>query len=527
MSFINGEYLTEKDYSAVYNRNDIWTGSLPFKTGSEFPTKAIRERADISKTNLSLYYNGIEEVYKSLLLVLPELDPIKGYRIREIVARLPYFRNIVDMWVGLIAAKSPFIYCNNKELQFVVDHSNLSKVIKQEAISNFIDCNSGYKVFVKDGRVKFQSLMARNILVFMNKDMPTEIEVIVIFNIYKNDKGGSECEFNHFFSNGHVVKRVFNYNNGRLGKEILDAYEEGEAFDKFNMSPVVISRHNTLDEQQAYGVDCFRYWDSSVCAAMRAFQNLYRVGEKCTEILRKVPSGAISKDNATGISMFINRGNIEYDENKEKFPEIEYVQPNYDVIEACIKELDQATRQISSDTGLSQIFFNIEHLGSNMSAKAIEACMYPTKVRAYSIRDNIEDLIRNLVRVMGAAVGIDVSNISIGIEWRDTMRLDEAEFIDILGKRIESGTISRIDAVSLAYDINKTAAKEKLDDILERAVDLESGDKKSIEVPSEIKDVPSEEIGAGTSDAGNINIKNEGDNVNNNQTMWETEMPLV
>ena len=218
MSFLNGEYLREKDYSVVYNRNDIWTGELPFKSGSQFPTEEIRERADISKTNLSLYYNGVDDVYKSILMVLPEIDPIKGYRLREIIARLPYYRNNVDIWVGLVSGKTPFIYCDNKELQFVIDHSNMANIIKQETISNFLDCNSAYKVYVYNGKVKFQSIMSRNILVFMNKDIPTEVEVIVIFNIYKNEKGSSECEFNHFFSDGRTLKRVFNYNNGRLAR---------------------------------------------------------------------------------------------------------------------------------------------------------------------------------------------------------------------------------------------------------------------------------------------------------------------
>ena len=529
MSLLNGEYLRENDYSVVYNRADIWTGELPFKRGSVFPTKEIRDRADISKTNLSLYYNGIEEVYKSILAILPETDPIRGYRLREIVARLPYYRNNVDNWVGLVCGKTPFIYADNKELQFVIDHSNLGDIIKQETVSNFLDCNSAYKVYVNNGRVKFQSIMSRNVLVFMNKDVPCEVEVIVIFNIYKNDKGGSECEFNHYFNDGRVVKRVFNYNNGKLGSEIMEKYEEGKGFEKFDISPVVVSRHNVLDEQQAYGVDMFRYWDSSICGTLRAFQNLFRVGEKCAEFLRKVPSNAISKDNVTGVSMFMNRGTIEYDENKEKFPEIEYIQPDFGAMDAAIKELDEASRQISSDTGLSQIFFNIDKLGSNMSAKAIEAMLYPTKIRAFSIRNNIERLIHKLVEMIGAAVGIDTTTVSVGIEWRNTMRFDEAEFIATLMDRIDSGTISKVDAISLAYDINKTAAKEKFDEILKQQKVVD-GTKRKVEVPSEIKDTLTNEVGAGnveTENMGATGMTNEGDNINSNQNLWETQMPLA
>ena len=47
----NLQWIEEDNFSIVDDDTDIWTGELPYKTGTKFPTSDILERAMISKTN--------------------------------------------------------------------------------------------------------------------------------------------------------------------------------------------------------------------------------------------------------------------------------------------------------------------------------------------------------------------------------------------------------------------------------------------------------------------------------------------
>lgn len=525
-SNINGSYIKETDFGIAIDRNYVWTGEFPFKAGDTFPTKDMRDRADISKTNRYLYDNNISDVYNSIVAIWPEIDPLKGMQIKEIIGRLPYFKNCVDNWVGLICGKTPFIESND-DSQILIDNSNLVETLREEAKRIFLDGTSAYRLVGS----KFESINTKNILVYMNPDNLSEVLVTVIFNIYKNEKGSSECEFICYFENGHIIKRVFNYNGDKLGREITDKYEEGEAFKDIKVSPVVVCRHNIVSNQEPYGKDMFRYWDSSICGAIREFQNLLRAAEKCTEIIRKIPAGATTKDNITGVTVFMNRGNIEYDEHSEKFPDIEYVQPSPEIISKMIDTLDRVTKQISVDSGLGDIFFNIEKSAANLSAAALKVMMFPTLTKATAIKNDLEGFIKRAVKALCAASGNANIDSNIYVTWRSMLEDDDKE--QKIVTRLQNGLITKLDAVAESYDIPKSAAKRKLIEILTPEKSFETSSNKVI--TDEHK-----EVAESTDSESNINSEigekdgnieaygpNEGDNINDNNLTWETQKLIV
>lgn len=521
-TLFNGNYITEDNYSIYENIKDIWMGDLPFKRGSEFPTKEMRERADIAKTNKYLYANSIEDVYKQLLLTLPEIDPIRGYRLREIVARLPYYKNIVEDWKSLICANMPKIYINDEYVQQLVDNSNIIDIINSEAVNIFLHGNSAYLLTEIDGKQVWNYIDEKNVIVYMNKDVPSIIETVVLFNIFKDEHGSSKCEFMIYRRNKTVEKRVFNYNNGRLGSEIEDLREISE----ISGMPISVNRHNISNKNMAYGMDTFRYWDSSICAILRTFQNLLRVGEVTSEVIRKVPSNALTKDDNSGITMFVNRGNIDYDENMEKYPDIEYVQANPEIINGMINLLEVNNKQIILDSGLSRVFFDLDKAGYNLSAKALEAMLFPTLLKAKGLRNNISQLLEEMILSLCDSVGIELKATDINIVWEDII-IDKDAFIDRIIKRKESGLITQEDALALAYDVKNSELTKilGLDDKPEKSsTDLYVDSDKANESnkPQDNND-DKMNISAENVSEGATSMKNEGDNINSDNVAWEFE----
>ena len=536
---INGKYAKEDNFSIVPTNSNVWLGELPYKPGMKFPPQDVKDRADIDKTNYLLYKNSIDEIYSSFLSVIPEIDIVTGFRVRELVSRLPYFRNNVENWVGVICSISPSIEFDTTEeveqaLSKVVSNSNINSIITDEIRSRFLYGFSVYKVSEYKGRVQIDSIPSKNVILFANKEHLGEIEVVLVFNIYKSKELGDICEFVEYHDDGKIIKRSFKYSNGSLGREYKELYEEGKAFDKFNISPIVIMRHNSIDNTDLYGSDCFRYWDSSIIGAMRAFMNLMRVGEKVRELIRKVPSGALSKmDN--GAWMFVNKGNVSYNENSEKFPDIEYIQPNMEMIDAAIKVFETAMKSVSIDSGLGQVFFNLEKAGSNLSAKALESMMYPTKLRSNLIKAEANEGFVELVqRICLIKTGELINKGSVQIRWFDTFPRDVKEYTDAIMSRVNADvpTLSQSDAIILLDNVSTYTASKKAKEL--RGEKINSAISKIVDQNKLINDVENqnveqsiEELHVSEENNSDANVdshrENEGDNIDDNNLLWEYE----
>ena len=539
MNIINGVYVKEKNYSIVNEDVDVWTGELPWKRGSVFPTKKIKERADISHTNRLIYRNEIDSVYNNILQVYPETDPILGYQLRELVARLPYNKTSVEYYVAMVAGLTPFI--NGKGmvdviLNSVVENTNLGIALIEETRSRFLDQFSVYRLYSYNDRIKIEKIPSKNCVAFVNREHLNEIEVVVVFNIYKTDKGNEICEFVEYHNNGDTVKRVFNYNAGTLGREIEEAREESKAFNDLDISPIIFCRHNVAEQSEVYGTDQFRYWDASLILAMRCVQNISRYGERCREIIRQVPDGAIDKDNRTGRAMFINRGTVEYRQDADNAPSIKYIQPDSNMMQAFINELDSAMDLVSNSTGLGKVFFGIEKAGSNISAKSIEAMMYPTKLSITLIRKELDTFIKEVCIKAGLIAGLtEIKDSDISVGWRNTFPFDEAEHTNAIIARFKEGLLNREDAIAILDDVPLRIAKQRAAEIAGIELVNNDGDKKVEEaVDSNISSRENQGVSTGaafeqsgeTSDTGDEHRN--GDDLNNPEgPVWEWERPLA
>lgn len=460
----------ETNYSIVNEDTDIWDGMLPFKPGDKFPTDEIANRADISKTNRLIYNNNVDDIYTNIISVFPEIDPNYGWQIREIITSLPYFKNSTNAWVGLIAGDMPLIDVDNEldiQVSELIEASNFAETMQNEVRSRFMDIISAYRVDADiTGKPLIIPIETKNLICFVNKKIPSSIEVNVVFSIYKDEQGVEYIDFVEYHYNGLIRKHTMYYGDGIIGEYAKDI-EESMAFDgKYKVSPIVVFKHNTVNNE-IYGTDQFRYWSPSMLAGMRELQNILRLGERTREMIRKVPNSAIKKNPVDGSSVFYNKGTIGYDNNSEgQGPDIEYVVPEIRMDEA-VKALDQAIRQIGMDTQLGVAFFNLDSLGSRLSAESIRAAMFPARLEAKRMVTEMKPSVRELITKLGYIADIDISGAKMSIEFYDGFPKDELNDIKAIQSRLESSkpSITLEDAIMKLDRVPLRVAKQKAEEI--------------------------------------------------------------
>ena len=477
--------VQEDDWSIINSDTDIWDGELPYKTGMKFPTEEIKERASISKTNELIYNNKIDDIANNILSVYPEIDPMYGWQIREIIAKLPYFKNATNAWVGLVSGDAPSVDISDEvvdeQIDQVLEASNFASTIQNEIRSRFLDVISAYRVDISlNGKPAIIKINSKNLVCFVNKEFINSIEVNVVWGTYKKD-GREYIDFVEYHYDGYIKKTTYEYNDGIIGDFVSE--EEDHAFGgKYNVSPIVVFKHNVLNDNDVYGTDQYRYWSSSMLAGMREMQNILRLAERTREMIRKVPESSIKKSPVDGSSVFMNKGTIGYTENAEgNSPDIEYVVPEIRMDEA-ISALDKAIGQIGMDTQLGIAFFNLDKLGSRLSSDSIKAALLPARLEAKRITTEMKDSIKELIVKLGLLAGIEIQENKMNITFYDGFPRDELNDIKSVQSRLESNcpSITLEDAIMKLDHVSLRVAKQKAAEI-RSAKKLEISEEKSSE----------------------------------------------
>jgi hypothetical protein len=511
----NISYAKETNFSLLNTDTDIWEGELPYKPGSEFPTNSIKERANKLKTARLLFYNDSETIFESLINIFPEIDPTTGWQIREIVANLPQFKNCINSWVGVLVGKMPIIDCRNNQYDLVVskvlDSSNLTEFVLTEATNLFLEDTSVYKISESlSGKPHISYIDSKNVVLFVNKNNIDEVEVVVVFNINNTE---NKIEFIEYHYDGIIVKRVFDYYDGKIGDEHINEFESEMWLESKKSSPIIVFTHNKIGNN-VYGRSVLEDWSTSIVTAERELQNVFRLGERLREVIRKVPESSIKRDSVTGGSMFFNRGTVSYPDGIENTPDIAYVVPDVP-IDKALNAFERAIKNISIDTKLGSVFFDIEKMGSNLSAKSIEAALYPTKIEALRIQNSVKTYMVETVLKLCLSCGVDLEQSDINFEWSDSFPKDIKEFTEAIMLRLNSKipTISMSDAIMKLDGVSNRVAIQKANEIL------------NIKNESKVENFEATNIA-------NNSVTNEVDNQdstasvesNNDDTVWESQM---
>jgi hypothetical protein len=511
----NISYAKETNFSLLNTDTDIWEGELPYKPGSEFPTNKIKDRANKLKTARLLFYNDSETIFESLINIFPEIDPTTGWQIRELVANLPQFKNCINSWVGVLVGKMPIIDCRNDQYDLLVskvlDSSNLTQFVLTEATNLFLEDTSVYKISESlSGKPHISYIDSKNIILFVNKNNIDEVEVVVVFNINNTE---NKIEFIEYHYDGLIVKRVFDYYDGKIGSEHIDEFESEMWLENKKTSPIIVFTHNKIGNN-VYGRSVLEDWSTSIVTAERELQNIFRLGERLREVIRKVPESSIKRDSVTGGSMFFNRGTVSYPDGIENTPDIAYVTPDVP-IDKALNAFDRAIKNISMDTKLGSVFFDIEKVGSNLSAKSIEAILYPTKIEAMRIQNTIKSYMIDTIIKLCLSCGVDVEQSDINFEWSDSFPKDLKEFTEAIMLRLNSNvpTISLSDAIMKLDGVSNRVAIQKANEIL------------NIKNESKVENFEATNI---ANNGINNEVTNTDEHVsvdsNNDDTVWESQM---
>ena len=486
--------LTETDFSATPTGVDVWTGSNPFiGSNKQFPPPSLVERANISYTNNQLFENEIQEVFGDVVNIYREISPLTGMPIHEIICGLPHFRNIEQYWQALIAGDTPIVEHSDREtskrLADVISKSNFAEFISTELSSRMRDVISAYSVTPKaDGSIHIGKIEAKNFTVFLSPEEEGTVEVILFSNIFQITQAtedmpvGKYVQFIEYHSNGLIRETICEYRNRKVGR-VLSETEEQAYGGVADISPVVLFKHNTIGSQ-VYGTDQYRYMASSVAGALRSLQNLLRLGESLRERLWYGSDKLTSKNPNDGSSMFMLNGFAGIPEGVDHQVTPGYVGAKVPITEA-VEVFNKSIKSIAMDSKLGMVFFDIEKLGSNLSAKSIVAAMYPTQLEAKRVSQELSRPVIEVVRRMYlAATGELLRAEDLSITWFDGLPVDEKELTETIQSRIGvtltlEQAISRLDKVSSAVAFDKAEEIRKqegfisADAIFETDADIE------------------------------------------------------
>lgn len=462
--------LTETDFSATPTGVDVWTGKNPFiGSTKQFPPPSLVERANISFTNNKLFENEIQEVFSDVINIYREISPLTGMQVHEIICGLPHFRNIEQYWQALIAGDTPIVEHSDREtskkLADVLSKSNFSEFIATELSSRMRDVISAYSVTPKaDGSIHIGKIEAKNFTVFLSAEEEGTVEVILFSNIFQvtqsteNMPAGKYVQFIEYHADGLIRETICDYRNKKVGA-VLSETEEQAYGGTHSVSPVVLFKHNTVGNQ-IYGTDQYRYMASSVAGALRSLQNLLRLGESLRERLWYGSDKLTHKNPADGSSMFMLNGFAGIPEGIDNPVTPGYVGAKVPINEA-VEVFNKSIKSIAMDSKLGMVFFDIEKLGSNLSAKSIVAAMYPAQLEAKRVTQELSRPVIEIVRRMYlAATGELLRAEDLSITWFDGLPVDEKEITETIQSRIGitltlEQAISRLDKVSSAVAFDK------------------------------------------------------------------------
>lgn len=489
-------------YSLLDNLVDVYDGTFPYKEGSMFPTDKIKKRADLYNANVYLYNNLYDDVTNSFIAYMPFLDLFNRTQLNEMVTNLPDFKNSTDSWVNLTVGKPPEVELGDGDKQSQVDSllriAEFGKAAKHIVRSNIMGGNAVVRIDSDSkGHIKIMPIPLYCWEPRVSVNDSSEIAVNIVFNQYTMD-GAEYIQFITYSNNGVIETHTFEYNGNVLGKEIEKFSNRGRAFKDYDISPIVVFSHNVIDGN-IIGVDDYRYWEASILATVRTLYNIMCVADKSREYVKVIPKNALDFDDESGTTIDMQKGAVCYEGDP---PVIEWKTPSLENIDNLIKVYEHNIQRVSIDTKLGLAFYDSMKLGSNLSAKAIEASMYPARIEANSLFTEIESSLKELVIKACLAGGIELDENDFSVSFSDSFPSDKSDIVTSVMRRYDSEkpTITLEDAIMQMDRVPMHVAKVRADDI--KGIDDDKD--KTADIKEAVNNRLSESVNAVSGDVNNV-----------------------
>jgi hypothetical protein len=473
----------ETNYNITSENIDIYSEdySFPIKSGTKFPDDKLTARANLVYTNTLLYNNRYDKVFGTYLNNFSIAD-INMYdtQIRDICASLPYFKKTVNSYISLITGNKPIIDIDSSNLgnmyESIIDKCNIVKIMNDIIKSDFLQPCSLYIVEKnKKGLDVVREVPCKNFVIYVDPEDITTVYSYLTFSIT-----GNIIEFIEYINDGTIYKRVFKYNDGVVGSEIKDAYEESKAFNgKFNEAPCILFSNNVDRLGDIYGNDRLSTFDSAVLAVIRSFNQIIRLCERLKEEIRVVPESALQV-LPTGQYVYLNKGVVTYKDNcgTDTRNDVKIITIELkDNIEAAILAFDKAVATLASASSLSKIFYDFEFAGSRtLSGEALKTMLLPTTMEAKHIISDKMDGMKELIHKILLLNDVDIDLSEISIDFNEGIPESLSNKVEYVNSRLENGTFNKVDAikyldgVSTNKAISSIIAMNKLNKLLDSPV---------------------------------------------------------
>lgn len=385
--FYGIDLAEEKSFSAINTELEMWDdeNGIPWKRGKQFPSKEHQKRADINKTMDLLVSNQLQDVLSRYVNEMPDLSPLQGARVQNIISSLPIFDQTVRSWTSLLLPCFAGIKINGTEDKHVW---NAIKPQVELIIRNiFTSCGRVTAVYKNNNKIRTKLFTDKNFVLFRTAD---DERIITITNVITDGKK-SKLECLSYLPDGKVVRDVFEYTGRKqLGEHIV---KNEEVHDDRH---VIYAKNGSGSSE--YGYPELVGTISSSLTVIRAYAALTKSVEQFKEQVRVVPQSSVRKDPATGASIYLNGSTITYDDqNTEAKHDVDFKRPDID-FEGIIKALETSLRQVSIYSGICSVLSGFEPIRTEVSGRTLIASCLPSLMLANGYLEKIEQEIKQIVK---------------------------------------------------------------------------------------------------------------------------------
>lgn len=281
---------------------------------------------------------------------------------------------------------------------------------------------------------------------------------------------------------GYVFHEIFRYDPDRkwiINRENPTAFGFNEVEEtKVNRS-LIFHIPNVRDGSSFFGTSDYRDLTQLFFALNNRLTKTDNILDKHSDPILAVPEGVIDENgtiNKKALNMF------EVDNQNPGFNKPEYIVWNAN-LDAAFKEIDKMLDLLFMFSDISPSSMGLDKGGQAESGRALKFKLIRTIAKRNRKKMYYDSALKELLKTslqLSMAWGIQIdgskasSDETISINWGDGIINDETEMVDNTVKRIDSGTMSKADAIAELDGLSPEEAKKKAKEI---------EDESSIKVP--------------------------------------------
>jgi ABC-type amino acid transport substrate-binding protein len=417
--------------------NDI---NLYLKPGKEFPFESELERFKYLQNCFQAWegeYGEIPFFQEQFKRCEEELNSWNTTLYN--VLPLNYNQEIIETTLNLTFNKEPVInYQWDNELS-------------KEHLINFLRYGQAINyTFIENNKIKQEAIDPRFYFPVFNELNVKEVKQhCVIFTI-------SNKLYAKIHTPGILEERVYNYKDGRIGS-LIELKETKTGLNEVAISIV----KNATTSENVYGKSLFDKINIPLAQIFVGMTQINRVLDKSVDPMLIVPESAIDYDEY-GQPYYKLKNALIMKSKEDPKPE----RITWDAsLSAAFDNLNLWFKKLADVSGLGPIILDTEkEVLAGLSGEAMRRLNSKAISTVNGLRQKLDVLI---TQAINKELALKNKKQEIEISWEDLFMDSDSEKLDYVTKRLDNGTMSKVEAIMYMDDITEEEAKVKLNQINE------------------------------------------------------------